>query len=574
MNNCKTVFVDLSALPTKTEGIYSKLYTIFKTRVEERCGASILEGTHADNGFSVRFELDGAMADESYDISDTVNGVVIKGKNFPALMFGLGRLLHSSKYSSEGIEISEWRGYSVPDCDFRVIYFAAHFYNWYQNTCIEDLTKYFEDLMLWGYNGICAVNGKINMDGPDDPKYERAIRFAETLMATAKSLGMKTATIFSNIDFKIKNEAVAADMSGVACKTGNATCPACEGGYEYLLKGAMLNMPRYAKIGLDYIIFFPYDEGGCSCEMCAPWGGNGFYRMSKRIFHDLKKEACPDAKAILATWHFNFTINDKRDFPWLDRAIREDKALGNDWVSYIMLETRNGIPDYIKEHGIPGGCRAVDFPEITMLKADPWGGYGAVCTPDYINGIWGKVGPLVSGGMPYSEGIFDDLNKAHMVSLLWDKQRSSLDVFRDYCGYEFKEEIAEDLLEMCRIFEKNQFITHVSKKQPADVAAAAKAKELAEKIDASLPENIRTKWQWRLFYIRAMLDYERYSSAEAAGWDYKPLVSATRFEFWGQYMTSPEAKKLLLELLDIYKMPEKYDPDVHFGHFMVRPPTV
>jgi len=332
-------------------------------------------------------------------------------------------------------------------------------------------------------------------------------------------------------------------------------------------------MTQYAEANcLDYLLVFPYDAGGCTCEMCKPWGGNGYYRFAKKLCHDLKKTLFPNIGVILANWHFGMGNNDKRDYPWLDRAVREDRYLGCDWVDYMMLYTRDGLPDWVKENGVPGGCRGIDFPEITMRRLDPWGGYGAVCTPDTIEKIWATVSPVVDGGMPYSEGNFDDLNKALIAGLLWEKNRSVKEIFTDYCGYEFREEIADDLFKASNLMDKNQIKTHHTAKIPADMEEVTWVRETVVKLNDSLPESIRNSWRWRIFYIRGILDYERYAAAAKEGWTFEGLMGATRIGYWSRFMQDSKlAQKLLHELLEMYEMPKVYDPAVHLDHSYVRP---
>jgi len=567
----KKLYADLTALPTAEQPIYEKLFNMLKVRVEERCSAEVVCGSGC--GFTLTFALDDEMADEAYDISDSANGIVIKGKNFNSLVFGLGRLLHTSRYGDDGMRISDWRGYSAPTSPFRIIYFAIHFYNWYHTTSPEELNRYFEDLMLWGYNGVCGIFAKINLTGWDDPNVEKSYELVEKLFRAAKALNMLTVYQVGNVDFKVPKTEFAADKSGLHGKNGNLICMGTEGGYKHLLSLIAPVVERLSKIGIDYMNYFAYDEGGCSCEMCAPWGGNGFYRMSKRLHHDLRK-IVPDLKAIMVLWHYNMGINDKRDFPWLDRAIREDKALGNDWVSYIMLETRFSVPDFVKEHGVPGGCKAVDFPEITMHRLEPWGGYGANPLPCEMQRMWNNVKDLVYGGMPYSEGKFDDINKVIFAGFFWDKNALSVDTLRDYIGYEYLcDQSADELIEMMKLMEKNQLLTHYSSCKPGNIEEIEKVKAIAEKVNAALPEKIKTCWRWRILYIRTQLDYIRYTNLAAAGWDFSLLKVTSRFRYWAQYLKdSPEAQELLLELINIYEMPVLYDPEVHHLHQMLRPP--
>lgn len=285
----------------------------------------------------------------------------------------------------------------------------------------------------------------------------------------------------------------------------------------------------------------------------------------------MQQELSPCPKAMLTTWHFGMGCNDPRDFPWLDRAIREDKAKGENWISYIMLETRRGIPDFIKEHGIPGDLPAIDFPEITMRYLDPWGGWGANPLPTVVEAMWHQMAEQVHGGMCYSEGFYDDVNKAVIAQLMWDKSRRTQEVFAEYCGYEFREEITESFWEMANLMERNQIRTHVTNKQPPDMAEVARIRDLGEQMNTRLPERIRTGWRWRLQYLRSVLDYERYTAGAPYNWGFEEMQK-DKYSHWGKFLIGNEkAQKALWELIEMYRMPEVYDPAFHVLHHYIRP---
>jgi len=180
MNLLKVLTVDTSSLPLEAEPVYQKLFPIFKTRVEERSGAAVGEGI---SEFTVSFSLDASMQEEAFDIRDIENGVSIIGKNFNALMFGMGQLLHKSRYDENGMYLTDWRGSSAPECPFRFLYLAIHFYNWYYNTTPEELVRYCEDVMLWGYNGFCGVFAKINLNGWNDPGVDESFALLKKLFS-------------------------------------------------------------------------------------------------------------------------------------------------------------------------------------------------------------------------------------------------------------------------------------------------------------------------------------------------------------------------------------------------------
>ena len=562
--------LDLSELDTRREPMYEKLYSLCKTRIEERCGARVVE---ENAQFTLRFAEDLSMTDEAYTLSDTADGIVIRGRNFRSLVFGLGRFLHGSRYDEQGIRILTWRGDSAPDCPMRIVYFAMHFYNGYCAMPSEDLVRMLEDLMLWGFNGICAIFGGSSCTGFDDPEYIRGGKLLRRVFNAAKAVGMTTTTFTGTLDFLVTNPAYAADKSGIFAKGGNCLCPSKPGGYDYIVNKNMKGLRMLlADCDVDYIVFWCYDEGGCSCEKCAPWGGNGYYRWARGQYRRMQEEfgeKCP--KAILTTWHFDFGCNDPRDFPWLDRAIREDKARGDDWISYIMLETRRGVPEYIQKNGIPGDVPAIDFPEITMRYLDPWGGWGANPLPTVVEDMWHQMSEQVYGGMCYSEGFYDDVNKAVIAQLMWDKSCMTETVFADYCGYEFREAVTEKFWEMADLMERNQIRTHISNKQPPDMEEVAKIRDLGEQINGTLPEKIRTGWRWRLQYLRSVLDYERYTAGQPYNWGFDDMKK-DKYSHWGKFLIGNEkAQKALWELIEMYRMPEVYDPDFHVLHYYIRP---
>ena len=48
------------------------------------------------------------------------------------------------------------------------------------------------------------------------------------------------------------------------------------------------------------------------------------------------------------------------------------------------------------------------------------------------------------------------------------------------------------------------------------------ARELLQKVDARLSPQARKSWRWRIFYLRSVVDAERYASGEAASAGNKP----------------------------------------------------
>ena len=67
--------LDLSGLPVEREPMYQNLFSLCKTRIEERCGARIVE---QDAQVTLHFEEDLTMPDEAYSLCDAA-GMMRKG---------------------------------------------------------------------------------------------------------------------------------------------------------------------------------------------------------------------------------------------------------------------------------------------------------------------------------------------------------------------------------------------------------------------------------------------------------------------------------------------------------------
>ena len=110
----KTLKFELSSLPK--DGIYSRLASIGERCILQRCGASVCD----DGEYTVEFRLDESFREDEYMLSDRDGGVLVTGGDFRALAYGMGKFLHSSKYSDDGMEPSAVRIRTAPDWAFLI----------------------------------------------------------------------------------------------------------------------------------------------------------------------------------------------------------------------------------------------------------------------------------------------------------------------------------------------------------------------------------------------------------------------------------------------------------------------
>ena len=63
-----------------------------------------------------------------------------------------------------------------------------------------------------------------------------------------------------------------------------------------------------------------------------------------------------------------------------------------------------------------------------MFSGCPWGGYGANPIPTAMQTDWDQHGSLISGGMPYSEGIYLDMNQVMRCGTISKKKKKEEDI--------------------------------------------------------------------------------------------------------------------------------------------------
>ena len=304
-------------------------------------------------------------------------------------------------------------------------------------------------------------------------------------------------------------------------------------------------MEQFLDIGLYYMISLPYDEGGCGCEKCAPWGANGFERLNRVLAFDLKR-LYPNAKLIYSTWTFDVP-EDQKEYSTLYRRLAAGEM---DYVDYLMTDAHGDYPRYVLEH--PVIKPIVNFPEISMWKLYPWGGLGATPLPRRFEAIWDSAKAVLSGGMPYSEGLYEDISKVQFIGYYWDKNARYADILREYAAYEFGFEVAEDAVHLMELIEENH--VRVAQVEEPNFTAATEAWNLARQIDERMSERRKASWRWRILYIRAVLDGKRYARYATLGMHGEEDLHTLRHETEEAQLLKDdaEAQALYQELREIY----------------------
>ncbi len=392
-----------------------------------------------------------------------------------------------------------------PACDFRAVYFALHHYNWYQRASDDELLAYVEQMLLWGYNTIVCIIPIINLNDFEEPLARTSIGKIKGLFRLCRQLGMKTGVILgSNQGFKSAPHEYDAELSYNAMhrgKYGRNLCVSNPDAYAYMQRLWRASLEQFAEEGLDYILMWPYDEGGCGCEKCRPWGANGYCEACKGIYQ-VGRSVFPNAKYIVSTWYFD-VCEDEGEYAGFYRRLAGDMA----WADYIMVDNHSEFPRYPLEHDVIRPV--VNFPEISMWGLYPWGGFGANPLPRRFQHIWDDSKRILQGGMPYSEGKFEDISKVQCVGYYWDPDRSYKEILSEYISYEYSSEVCEDVLELMEWIEENH--VRVFEEKEPDYAAADRALALAKEVDEKLSTRAKSGWRWRILYLRAVLDHKRFA---------------------------------------------------------------
>ena len=554
------------ALKLQFDGVSAEtaefLTGLLTRRLNERCAVSVqLEGT---GDLRLRFSLEGALGEEGYRISNGGAGELVISSGGPrGWLYGLGKFLRDAVYSQDEIHAGRWRGESRPAKAVRGIYFATHFHNYYHDAPLEQVERYVEELGLWGTNALTVWFDLHHYNSIQDPEAQAMIARLHAILAAARRAGLKAGLlVLGNEAYASSPLELRADWTAGhdGCFKQLAhyhveVCPSKPGGLDLILNWHREVFEAFADIRLDFVWIWPHDQGGCSCADCAPWGGNGFLRVA-RPTAQIAREYFPQARLILSTWYFDTMI--EGEWKMFDEAIQREP----EWVDFIMAEFPGKFPDYILQNGVPAGLPLLGFPEISMFQSAPWGGFGANPLPRYIEAMWQEAGAVLSGGFPYSEGIFEDLNKAIVAWLYWNGGGDPLEAVREYANLEYSSQAVEKIAQAIFLLETSNRRSRLVGKNPewmskpedpagdeqfiiADPSGVEAAFALLQEIDNSLSAAQRQSWRWRILYLRGLIDLQLSRN---------------------QFRTNPRIEEAYEELIRIYSAEEAI--------WAVRPPAL
>ncbi|MBE6590900.1 MAG: hypothetical protein E7646_02575 [Ruminococcaceae bacterium] len=502
-----------------------------------------------DEGLKIELCVDGSIGvKDSYEIAGEGLGWKVSGSDVAGLYYGIGKLLHSAKWAEDSFAPCPPKGVRSPACSYRVIYFSVHNFNWFHTAKKEELEEYFEELVLWGYNGIHCIIPVMNLESFEDELLFDSVRKSRELFLMAKKFGMLTSFgVNPNQGIKSSPHEFDADPSFdplgyIRGNAGRNLCPAIPGALEHLRQIWIRMYEQYKDIGLDFIQFWPYDEGGCGCEKCRPWGAKGYLDLCIKAREEALK-FFPDVRFVVAAWIFD-KPDDQGEYAGLYKRLKGDVS----WADYIMVDAHDDFPKYPLEN--PVIKPVINFPEISMWKLYPWGGFGANPMPKRFQKIWDSSKKILGGGQPYSEGIYEDILKIQCVGYYWEPDRHYSDILKEYVNYEYSSLYQDEILKLMELIEEN----HVAVGYGGEprLETALEAEKIARRIDKLLYKRNKEAWRWRILFIRAVLDAKRYSYYCNNSMSGAEANSELR-HFAGVYLKDdPESQEMFLELRRLY----------------------
>ena len=485
---CSRVACDVSGLPSECRLVGE----LVSSRIRERTADSAAAAT-----LTVRFELDASLGGEAYEVTVAGTSAVVRAARFRALVAGAGRLLKSLRYSAETFETRDGRQAVAPAKSRRICFLERHFLNSFMDSSAEELCRYLDDLALDGMNAFyfqftmpvadCAFATPQETAAFEGISRRMTDRVAALDCEFCAWGGSNQLPMDSPEAFR------AAPNTNPRCPpTGFNACPAKPGALKALLARQQHEVDNLKGVRVGNFVNWPYDEGGCGCATCSPWGGNGYLRLIER-FHRINTADHPAARTIVSTWFFN-----EEDYDGLWEYLKT-----HDWIDNVLIDDfGDTYPDYPLRHPIPGRAKILTFPEISMWGRVPWGGYGAIALPDRLENLFRQSESVSDGFMCYSEGYYEDINKALVLGLYVDPRTTTDRILADYAGYHFAGCDPCDFVALAKLLERNHRLSLMLRPD------AERAVRLAEKIDGAMLPRLRTSWRWRIVMLRTLLDRE------------------------------------------------------------------
>ncbi|MFA5330272.1 MAG: hypothetical protein WC384_20935 [Prolixibacteraceae bacterium] len=433
------------------------------------------------------------------------NLVIIAGSDEPGVLFGEGKLLRLSDYKEGQMNIDPLNINEFPQDNQRGIYYAIHDNNWYED--IPDTEK-IKDLIneqgLWGSNILwlwfdLSQYHKSPFENNSDSriKWERIKHVAKA----ANEIGMKVgftevanAAYLDQVNEKLK--ATGGDPpEGLLCPHANndEAMKIMDANYRELYQ----DLKKSGILVNAFDIGF-YDRGGCHCDLCKPWVETGITFIGVR-HAKTTKEYFPQSDFHINDWHFD-NHDGVNEVEWTKNYL---KSSNPDWIRGIYRSDRNV---WDRWNGLDPKYDVATFFDISMIGG--WGGFGANAFPNRLDTFFkGMRTNGIKGGMAYTEGIFDDINKVLIIQHHWGEY-SSKNILKEYARWYFdadekaQQSFADILFDLESEWSDiygNWWSQFLNAKPQLTI------KKRFDELEALFSGDIKDKWRWKLVHARVNL---------------------------------------------------------------------
>ncbi len=350
----------------------------------------------------------------------------------------------------------------------RELYAPGHFGNWYEVAGRFEMRDILAEAKWWGFNWYGDWFDTLNLTKFSHlPPIVSRCWLTKALWENKKAHFEEAQRLGFKLDLlvtpnhvyadQVSKEILAKDLSDKQAERrkirffGHLVCPSIPSARRIILENYDELFKDLAKSGinLDAVTYAAYDFGGCACRKCNPWIVT-FAELCKEM-HDVAAKYFPRVEMRFCCW-------------WWDS---KDHNLFADWVDKHIPGEVKGMALWIKYDGdkpasippgrLPEECGEAYFIHIgysdDRADNDVYGRWGPVVAPNRIPRTLETLeNARGEGFMAYSEGVFDDVNKAILGGLSSGRFSTVQEALEEYARRYFKAEgrVVEEWAEWIR----------------------------------------------------------------------------------------------------------------------------
>ena len=338
----------------------------------------------------------------------------------------IGLLAPLSVYAADAAPAGE------PLFAHRGLYAPGHFGNSYEAMGEREMRAILEEAVYWGFNRYGDWFDTIDCSDPFvDPLYNMGGALWDRKKAnfrSAQAAGLKCDLIITPNHVYV--DQCRPDLLAKKGKRvfGQLICPSKPEAHAIILRNYENLFADLAKAGVHLAGLWPclYDYGGCTCEACQPWILT-FAKLCKEI-DAIALEHHPGIEMHFLGWWWS----DEEHRQFAEWA--EAEAPG--WARSIAMYVPYGETD-VSDEKLPADCERRAFIHNgyadTASPRDIYGHLGPVIAPERLpQTLTTLKGHGVTGFMAYSEGNYEDVNRAILAGISSGRFAAVDEVLRAY----------------------------------------------------------------------------------------------------------------------------------------------